>query len=186
MQRDMGTNTDSVTTAEELERLSIPGKRVELVRGRLVIKEPPSGWHGRVAAKLTIRVGLHVEQHRLGEVLQDSGFRIRSQPDTVRGPDVAFVAADHVHLIGRKGFPSFAPDLAAEIRSPEDRPGELLAKVADWIDTGTRLVWVIDPARFEARVYRADGSQLYVDREGSLEGEDVLPGFSCPLREILE
>ena len=186
MNGDMSTTAGSLTTAEELERLSIPGKRIELVHGQLIVKDPPSGWHGRVAAKLTTRVSVHVEKYALGEVLQDSGFRIRSHPDTVRGPDVAFVAADRVHLIGRKGFPGFAPDLVAEVRSPEDRPGEVLAKVADWIDTGTKLVWVIDPTRLEAHVYRADGSQSHVAREGALDGEDVLPGFTCLLREILE
>lgn len=186
MTRDMTTATDAVTTAEDLERLSFPDKRVELVRGRLVVKEPPSGWHGRVSAKLTIRMGLHVERHALGEVMQDSGFRIRSNPDTVRGPDIAFVSADRVALIGRRGFPELAPDLVAEVRSPDDRPGEFLAKVADWIDTGTKIVWVIDPARFEARVYRADGSESYLGRDDALDGEDVLPGFTCPLREILD
>ncbi|HUF28725.1 MAG TPA: Uma2 family endonuclease [Gemmatimonadaceae bacterium] len=182
----MTTTAGSIMTAEELERLSEPGKRFELVRGRLVVREPPSGWHGRVSARLTIRVGLHVEKHALGEVLQDSGFRIRSDPDTVRGPDLAFVAADRVAQIGRSGFPRLAPDLVAEVRSPDDRPGVVLAKVADWIDTGTKIVWVIDPARFEARVYRADGSESHLAREDSLDGEDVLPGFTCPLREILE
>ena len=57
----------------------------------------------------------------------------------------------------------------------------MLAKVADWLGAGTKLVWVLDPERSEVRVYRLDGS-LSVLREGdSLQGEDVLPGFTCPL-----
>ena len=75
---------------------------------------------------------------------------------------------------------------ATEVLSPDDTPGEVLAKVADWLDAGTRLVWVIDPRRFEARVYRGDGSPSILDASGPLEGEAVLPGFTCSLREILE
>jgi Uma2 family endonuclease len=76
--------------------------------------------------------------------------------------------------------------MVSEVLSPDEAPGEVLAKVADWLDAGTRLVWIIDPKRFEARVYRADGSLSVLDANGSLHGEAVLPGFTCPLREILE
>ena len=78
-----------------------------------------------------------------------------------------------------------APDLAVEILSPSDRPGEVLEKVADWLRAGTRLVWVLDPNRAIAHVHRADGSITIVHTEGALDGEDVLPGFSCPLAEVL-
>ena len=86
------------------------------------------------------------------------------------------------HLPGKNAL---APDFVAEILSPDDRPGEYLAKVAQWLDAGTRLVWVIDPQRAEARVYREDGSLTIVGQSALLDGEAVLPGFSCPLSEIL-
>jgi Uma2 family endonuclease len=72
-----------------------------------------------------------------------------------------------------------------EVLSPGDRPGETLAKIADWLSAGTRLVWVIDPARRLARVYRLAGRESSVTEEEALDGEDVLPGFSCPLASIL-
>jgi Uma2 family endonuclease len=71
------------------------------------------------------------------------------------------------------------------VLSPEDRPGEVLAKVADWISSGTRLVWVVDPERRLARVYRGDGGETIVGAGAALDGEDVLPGFSCLLESIL-
>ena len=83
------------------------------------------------------------------------------------------------------GFPEFAPDLAVEVLSPGDRPGETLAKIGDWLDAGARLVWVIDPARRIARIYRPDGSQSTISDDEQLVGEDVLPGFACPLGAIL-
>lgn len=111
---------------------------------------------------------------------QDTGFLIGRNPDTVRAPDVAFVASDRAAAV-ESGYVPFAPDLAVEIASPGDRPGEVLEKVADWLAAGTRLVWVIDHERELAQVHRADGSVELVRRGDELRGEGVLPGFTCPL-----
>ena len=74
--------------------------------------------------------------------------------------------------------------VAGETGSPNDRPGEVLAKVSDWLTAGSRLVWVIDGERTFARVYRADGSESILRSDRSLDGEDVLPGFVCALAEM--
>ena len=183
---DTSTTTAPLLTAAELERLSFPDRHVELVRGRLVVREPPGTWHGRIAARLAVRVGVHVERQGLGDVYgQDTGFKIRADPDTVRAPDLAFVRRASVHRVGRRGYAAVAPDLVAEIVSADDRPGEVLAKVGDWLDAGTLVVWVIDPDRLEARIYRRDGSLTMLDRDGALAAEEVLPGFRCPLGELL-
>jgi len=179
-------STPALLTAEDVERISIPGKVTELVRGRLVVREPPGTWHGAISAKLTYLLVGFVHHQGLGLVFgQDTGFKIGSDPDTVRAPDVAFVARERVGVIRERGYAELARDLLAEILSPDDRPAEVLAKVADWLRAGTRLVWVIDPDRSEARVYRRDGSLSILREHDSLEGEDVLPGFSCPLRAVL-
>ncbi len=116
---------------------------------------------------------------------QDTGFKIASDPDTVRAPDVAFVGRARAGLIAKRGYAELAPDLLAEILSPDDRPAEVLAKVADWLAAGTKLVWVVDPERSEVRVYRSDGSLSVLREHDSLDGEDVLPGFTCPLSDVL-
>jgi Uma2 family endonuclease len=103
----------------------------------------------------------------------------------MRAPDVAYVARERVHLVPPTGYAPLAPDLVSEILSPDDRPGEVLAKVADWLEAGTRLVWVVDPRRGEAHVHRLDGSLSVVDVEGALDGEQVLPGFTCRLRDVV-
>jgi Uma2 family endonuclease len=74
----------------------------------------------------------------------------------------------------------------AEVLSPDDRPGEVLSKVGDWLGAGVRLVFVIDPVHRAVRFYRADGSQGVVDESGLLDGEDVLPGFRCRLADFLD
>lgn len=173
-------------TADELLHLHIPDKQVELVRGVLVVREPPGYSHGRVTAALA--ACLHTHLGRAGtdqDLVVESGFTLARDPDTVRGPDIAVVGRARVPDPAPRGFPELAPDLVVEVRSPGDRAGDVLAKVADWLTAGTRLVWVVDPDRRLARVYRQDGSETVVTDHEALDGEDVVPGFSCPLDAIL-
>jgi len=176
----------ALMTADELLHANIPNKRTELVRGVLRVREPAGFEHGRVAMNLGAELRVYAKHTGAGAVLAaETGFKLFTDPDTVRAPDVAFVAQGREPTPGTTGFADLAPDLAVEVLSPGDRPGEILAKVADWLSAGTRLVWVVDPLRRVARVYRHDGTETIVTADGALEGEDVLPGFACPLEEIL-
>ena len=173
-------------TAEDLLHVKIPNKRTELVRGVLVVHEPAGYTHGRVAMNVAIKLGVHVERTGLGQLFAaETGFTLARGPDTVRAPDVAYVRRERLLDPEPRGFPDLAPDLVVEVLSPDDRPGAVLAKIADWLSAGTRLVWVIDPARRVARVYRADGGETLVTADQALDGEDVVSGFSCPLETIL-
>ena len=176
----------ALMTAEELLDSTAPNKRTELVRGRLVVHEPPGGRHGYVAASLSFRMNQHIEGTGAGAVfVGDVGFTLRRNPDTVRGPDVAFVRHDRLPQPIPNTYLEFAPDLVVEVLSHHDRPGDVLAKVGDWLDGGARLVWVIDAERRLARVYRLDGTESIITADGALDGEDVLPGFSCALTLFL-
>jgi Uma2 family endonuclease len=177
--------TPAPLTAADVERLSLPNKQVELIRGRLVVREPLGTLHGAIAARLSYYLSAFVLPQRLGIIFaQDTGFKIAREPDTVRAPDVAFVAMVRSDRIPSRGYAELAPDLVAEVVSPDDAAADVLAKVADWLAAGTRLVWVVDPPRLEIRVHRADGSLSILGATQSLDGEDVLPGFSCPLAQI--
>ena len=174
-------------TAEELLHLNLPNKRTELVRGVLVVREPAGYRHGDVAARFLVAIGNHVYAHKLGRVFAaGTGFTLERAPDTVRAPDVAFIRTDRLPDPMTRGFAEIAPDLAVEVLSPDSRPGETLAKVADWLKAGCRLVWVVDPIRNGARVYRADGSESLLAATESLDGEDVLSGLAIPMAGILE
>jgi Uma2 family endonuclease len=176
---------ESLITAEELPTRSPAGKCTELIRGRLVVREPPGGRHGLVAAELAYRINAHVKAHDLGRVFAaETGFKLRSNPDTVRAPDLAFISKERVPEPIPIGYPALAPDLVVEVLSPDDRPGEVLSKVGEWLEGGCRLVWVVDPRRVIARVYRADGTESLVMADKALDGEDVLPGFSCDLGSV--
>jgi Uma2 family endonuclease len=181
-----GMTAEKTMTADELCRSSIPGKRLELVRGRLVVREPPSTRHGAVSANLAFELTAFVRSKRLGQIFaQDTGFKIDHDPDTVRGPDVAFVSLQRLDRVPEEGYAELAPELVVEVLSPSDRAGEVLAKVADWLAAGTRLAWLIDPRRRQAQIFRADGSVALIEEDGELEGEDVLPGFTCRLSGVL-
>ena len=172
----------ALMSADELLHLNLPGKRAELVRGVLVVREPAGARHGRIAADVAWRLRTHVEGTDFGDVYAaETGFTLARDPDTVRAPDVAFVRKERLPTPEPSGFPDFAPDLAVEVLSPGDRPGEVLSKVADWLTAGTRLVWVIDPERRIARVFRADGSEASITQGQGLDGEDVIPGFVLEL-----
>src|SRR6266851_1817562 len=178
--------TTPLMTAEQLFDTDIPNKRTELVRGVLIVREPPGGRHGSVTMNLAIQLGVHVQRAGAGQLFAaETGFTLSRGPDTVRAPDIAFVRRERLPDPIPVGFPDLAPDLVVEVLSPGDRAGEILAKVADWLSAGTSLVWVVDPERRLARVYRHDGSETIVPRDGQLDGEDVLPGFVCPLRALM-
>jgi len=172
-------------TAEELLRLNLLNKRTELVRGVLVVREPAGYQHGDVAMRLAAAIFAYVEAHGLGRVFAaETGFTLARNPDTVRAPDVAFISAARLPDPPPRGFAELAPDLAVEVLSPDDRPGEVLAKVGDWLNAGARLVWVVDADHVIARVYRADGSESIVGETDALRGEDVLQGFEYQLSAI--
>jgi Uma2 family endonuclease len=173
-------------SADDLLRLKLPDKRTELVRGALVVREPAGYRHGEVAARLAKLLMDHVDRHQLGTVLAaETGFKLASNPDTVRAPDIAFIRRDRIPDPPPTGFAALAPDLVVEVLSPDDRPGEVLAKVGDWLTAGCALVWVVDPVRRLAQVYRADGRETTLAAGDVLDGEAVLPGFRCPLEAVV-
>ncbi|MBC7897595.1 MAG: Uma2 family endonuclease [Cytophagaceae bacterium] len=180
-------------TAEQLSSLDLPDQRAELVRGHLIVSEPPGFQHGDVTARVTyalsswLREASRSSPTPLGRIVAgDSGFWIERSPDTVRAPDVAFVRQARLPAVVPVGFAQFAPNLVVEVLSPSDRAGKVLEKVADWLKAGTELVWVIDPDRRVARAYRADGSTSTLDASRSLEGDGVLPGLTLPLIDLFD
>ncbi|RBY79518.1 Uma2 family endonuclease [Geodermatophilus sp. TF02-6] len=171
-------------TAEQLLELPDDGLRHELVEGVLRTMAPAGARHGSVAARLLLRVGVFVEQQRLGRLYAaETGFRLRRDPDTVRAPDVAFVRADRVADAEVPGFLPLAPDLVAEVVGPTDRAAEVTGEALAWLDAGARLVWVVDPENRTVTVYRPEGAGVRRGQD-ALDGEDVLPGFTLPLPEL--
>jgi Uma2 family endonuclease len=180
----VATTVQKTWTDEELMALPDDGK-YELVDGELIHVSPAGARHGDVVAELLARMRLFVKERRIGRVFDgQTGFRL---PDgNLRSPDISFVAT--VRLPGGvpAGFLHVAPDLAVEVLSPTDRAGDLAHKVGEYLAVGVRLLWVIDPEKGTAVVYRPGASPRTVRKDGALDGEDVVPGFSCTLAGLFD
>ncbi len=174
-------------TAEEFAALPEDGWRTELVDGLLVREPPAGGGHGHLGNQLGFHLTAFVRERESGYVFgADTGFILRRSPDTVRAPDVAFVAGDRFEAGLPRGYVPFAPDLAVEVVSPSNTASELQAKVLDYLTAGTRLVWVIDPSRETVTVYRSREDIRILGRDDVLDGGDVLPGFDLPIAELFD
>jgi Uma2 family endonuclease len=127
-----------------------------------------------------------VEDGGLGEVATaEAGFLIARSPDTVRAPDVAFIASDRIPPAGTpESYWPFAPDLAIEVVSPTDRWTDVEEKACGWLRAGTRLTWIVDPLSLCVHVRRSSGSVLHLCEDDVLDGEDVVPGFSVRIGDL--
>ena len=179
---------DRDLTVEDLYAMPNDGLTYELQAGLLISEPRPGFRHGRIIATLTEMLVTHVRRRRLGVVLAgDSWFVLARKPDTLRGPDVAFVSRVRFETSGDtvEAFAG-APDLAVEVLSPSNTPAAMHAKVADYLAAGTRRVWVVDP---EARTVTVYSSLLWphkLGEEAVLDGDDVVPGFQVRVGEIFE
>lgn len=170
---------------EDFERLPDDGCRRELVRGQ-VVKEPPAGFrHGGIAGRLAAVLHSFANQNDLGEVVTaETGFVLSDEPPTVRAPDVAFVAKDRLTFDPDR-FAPLAPDLAVEIVSPSNTVSEIHAKVMDYLDAGTCLVWVVDPPSRSVMVYRSSEEIRLLNGDAEIDGADVLPGFRIRVSQLI-
>jgi Uma2 family endonuclease len=180
------TTTLQRSTANELFEMPNDGFRYELVKGELRKMSPSGSEHAVIIGKLTMRLGRHIEANNLGLYFgAEGGFKISSDPDTVRAPDVAFVSNERIPESGvPKNFWSGAPDLAVEVVSPGDTYAEVEEKVEDWLDAGTRAVWIVNPKRRSVSVYRSMTDVTRLSEGDELDGGDVVPGFRCKVSEI--
>jgi Uma2 family endonuclease len=173
-------------TPEDL--LAMPdSKRYELVGGRLVERKMGAE-SSLVGGKLYSRLDPFCEGHDLGFVWPaDNGYQcFRHAPGLVRRPDVSFVKKGRLpEDVPPDGWIKIPPDLAVEVVSPDDSAEELEEKLDDYQKARVPLVWVIYPKRRKARILRLDGTDAVLGEDDELSGEDVIPGFRCPLREIL-
>lgn len=181
----MADATQHAITDEELLQLPDEGSKYEVVDGELV-RMSPAGWlHDAIVMRLGALLVNYVQTHRLGTVIGSNAlFILRS--GNRRGPDISFVAAGRLDTEGDRPFPRLAPDLAVEVLSPSDRRKSVRAKVEDYLASGVRLVWVIEPRKRRATAYRPAAAERVIDESGNLAGEDVLPGFRCSLADILD
>jgi Uma2 family endonuclease len=162
------------------------GQRYELVRGQVVPRGPSTTANGILGVALGAALMNSIRLRRLGYVGGGrGGCQLCANPDTVRAPSVWFLSAHRVPATGLPdGYWRGAPDLVAELLSPSDRATAIFQRVQDYLETGSRLLWLIDPESRSAVVLRPDQMPRFVGEDGALDGEDVLPGFRVPLGDL--
>jgi Uma2 family endonuclease len=175
-------------TAEEAFWLD-PCEYWELVEGRIVQMSPTRWRHGKVLRRLARSLDEFVEAHDLGEIyVGDVGFVLRRDPDTVRGPDLAFVRKERVAAVeASETFSEVMPDLCAEILSPSDRWADVERKVAEYLAAGVPVIWAIDPngpQGLTARIYSPGQPPRTLGEGDALEDPDLFPGWRLGLADL--
>lgn len=148
---------------------------------------PPAGFeHGSETSVVDGSLGMYVRTHQLGQVVAgEPGFKLTTNPDTVRAPDVAFVRRERLSELGPvRGYFPGAPDLAVEVISPNDLYTEVDEKVAEWLEHGTRLVFVVNPRRRTVAVHRPGQPVRVLGADDVLDGDDIVPGWTLPVRDL--
>ena len=175
-----------LVTADELLKLDAQGFYGELIRGVLCEMPPPGNEHGQICLRLGSLIWQFVDIQQLGTATSnDSGIRLERDPDTVRGPDLAFFSKERLSPeIRLTGYSDVLPDLLVEVKSPHDSRDDIHDKALMWLSYGVRLVWVVLPDTRTVDVYRSTRDISTVAGNGELTGGDVLPGFRCDLDQV--
>lgn len=166
-------------TGEDLLRM---GGDFELVRGELVEMVPPGFEHGGIALSIGSVLREFVRARKLGAVVVESGFYLERDPDTVRGPDVAFFPSDRIPADRRK-FADCPPVLAVEVVSPEDSSAEMEARVRDFLRAGVGEVWVVYPRTRTVHRFREEWAEV-LSAEGTMREVAGLTGFEAAVAEF--
>jgi Uma2 family endonuclease len=174
-------------TADELLARPPDGFVYELIKGELIKVSPPPGHeHGLVAMNIAGPLFEYVKTNNLGNVYAaETGYLLEQNPDTVRAADVSFVSRERIEKAKPvQGYWKGAPDLAVEVISPSDTMGRIEGKVAKWLESGTRMLWVVSPKMRTVTVYRSLSEIMVLTDKDTLDGGDVVTGFQISVAEI--
>jgi Uma2 family endonuclease len=161
--------------------------RYEWVNDKLREKPPMGAGANRVATILVRLMDAHATAAGLGLVFSmECGYQVfPHDPKKVRKPDASFIARGRLpNDRPPRGQVTIAPDLEVEVVSPNDEAEEIDQRVADYLAAGVKLLWIVYPASRSVWLVRRDGSAARLTEADELRGEDVLPGFACPVRTL--
>jgi Uma2 family endonuclease len=173
-------------TTEEMLALPDNGVDRELIRGQL--REKPMTMRNRRHSRVEIRVGTVLENRRetqpepRGQVVGgEAGFRLRRDPDSSVGIDVAYVSAEVAAREPDAAYFEGPPVLAVQILSPSDEQEDIDEKVELFLETGVAIVWVVNPRFRTVTVYRPGADPVMFSGTQELTAEPHLPGFRVPV-----
>jgi len=178
--------TVTSSTVEDLMALPPGPFRDDLLNGQIRRRPYSLIVNGMVAGTLCWRIGTAAEAGRFGSTHASSGFILRRDPDTLLVPKIAVVAGPRPPAGERDDFLARAPDLAINLVAPTDDAGYVRDKVTAYLDAGSRLVWVVDPREETATVWAPGRSSRVYRGDETLDGGNVLSGFTVAVSEIFE
>jgi Uma2 family endonuclease len=188
IRRDARAGTPSMTI-EQVRALPDDGHRYDVIDGELLRMSPAGRRHARVEMNIGWRLAEHVQQHDLGEVYgADIGFVLSRTPLRMLSPDVSFVRRERLPVVAHPDdeddYLELAPDFAVEVVSPSNTAREMTDKVMAYLETGTQLVWIVEPRRPIVTAHTSDlTAQIHRD-DTTLDAGDVLPGFLLHVADI--
>jgi Uma2 family endonuclease len=186
----VATSTDRMTAEEFFRWISLPENRdhyVELERGEIIEMPPPGKYHGFVCGNVARVLGNYAAQCSRGYVCtNDAGLIVERDPDTVRGPDVTFYDDSQTAENTDRQFAEQPPLLAVEVMSPSERLNRTVLRIAQMLNLGVQMVWVVDPEARDVSVHRPGRAPQLVQANEELTGEDCLAGFRCRVSDLFE
>jgi Uma2 family endonuclease len=186
----MSTITQAkLLTAEEFFLLPKPedGSQQELVKGEIITMPPPGGMRGVSCSKVDCKIGYHIDSPGGPGgtlVCNDAGFITSRKPDSVRGPDVSYWSKERLKEVP-VGYIEIAPDMLVEVLSPSNTSKQIRTKIKEYFARGVRLIWVVAPEDRTLTIYRTPDEGRVLHETATVMGEDVLPGFSCRVSDLL-
>ena len=182
--RRMISRVGSVT-ARELLNLKEDGNRYELIAGELKKMSPAGSEHGRIAGHIFAKLYNHVQPKNLGQTFAaETGFRIATNPDTVRAPDAAFVSHEQLASVeGTTGYLPLAPDLVVEVVSPTDTFSDVESKAPDWLEAGCKIVIVAEPRTTTLHIYREANKIDVLQVDDVFDAGEVAGGWTLSVRD---
>ncbi len=190
---DMMEVRERLYDIDDLWRLVCDSKddrRYELIEGEIIEMPPPGGEHGRISGEIYFLFRVFDLEGRLGVPTVDAGYHPPDARHILLAPDAAFTSFERAPIPFPRTWVPIMPDLAVEVKSPSNTLAELRRKAAIYLQHGARLVWIILPVSRSAEVWRlgaaGDIESAIIQADGSLSGEDVLPGFALPLAQLFD
>lgn len=172
-------------TIDEFEELLVlpenSERLLELIDGRLREKTSTTEEHGELEGIIGTALLAFVRPRKSGRVTLEARHKMPRDRRNSRLPDVSFISGQRPRVT--KGSIPQMPDLAVEVKSPDESLKSLRAKADYYMAHGTRLVWIVDPAKQIVIVLTPDSEDIKLIDE-TLDGDNVLPGFTPPVRDI--
>jgi Uma2 family endonuclease len=177
----------ALMTAEEFAKTGPETDGFELVRGELVPLPPARRRHGEVCVNVAAILKNYKKSRGRGHVVSnDTGIITESDPDTVRGVDVAYFAKSSKWDKKQDKYIDEPPDLAVEVRSERQAWKSLLAKSHEYIQVGARMVWIVDPIVPRLTVFQPEREPAIYAAESGFDGGKVLPKLRFKVSELFE